>query len=183
MKRAKILLLTLAVLTMLIAGGCAKPSISESAAPSPTEPSTPPTTEAVLQSEEPTVSASADICVRVDYATDALLGQYASYDEFDESEDLDYQVKVLFTTSTPVRDFKFLAGGYVEGENDSFSFVADSVLYAADTVSPDKPLVVGTVFHGDFPTRGISFVDENNTTRTFALGMSGKDGSLVLIEF
>jgi len=183
MKRAKILLLSLAVLTMLIAGGCKKSSVSESASPTPAEPRASAATETVLPSTEPAISATDDVCVRVDYATDALLGQYASYDEFDESENLDYQVKVIFTTSAPVRDFKFLAGGYVEGENDSFGFVVSSVLYAADTVSPDKPLVVGTVFHGDFPTRGISFVDENNTTRTFALGMSGKDGSLVLIEY
>lgn len=55
-------------------------------------------------------------------------------------------------------------------------------LYSVDELLPKKPLVVGTVFQGAFPTRAISFVDENNTTRYYSLEMSGKDGSLFLLE-
>ena len=183
MKQAKILLLSLAVLAILFAGGCAKAPVSESVTPSPSEPSAPSPTEAVLQPSEPAASATGAVCVSADYASDELLSQYASYDEFMELEDLSYQVKVVFTTSVPVTDFKFLEGGYVGGEDDSFRFVVNSVLYSMDELLPEKPLVVGTVFHGDFPTRGISFVDESNTTRYYTLGMSGKDGSLVLIEY
>jgi hypothetical protein len=183
MKQAKILGFSLMVLAILFAGGCANSSVQESDPPNSSEPISPPPTEKVLQSPEASDSVSGEVCVSVDYASDEILDKYDSYDEYVEPEDSSYQVKVIFTTSAPVKDFKFLEGSFVGGEDNNLSFNASNVLYSIDELSPEKPLVIGTVFHGDFPTRGISFVDESNTTRYFTLMMSGKDGSLFLGEF
>lgn len=38
-------------------------------------------------------------------------------------------------------------------------------------------------FSGDIPNYGISYVDEQGTTRNYALEVSGKDGSILLSEF
>ena len=43
--------------------------------------------------------------------------------------------------------------------------------------------MVKTVFYGLIPNNGISYVDETGATRTFAVDMSGEDGSLYLWEF
>lgn len=183
MKQAKILLLSLMALATLFAGGCQNDASLESASLNPSEPSAPSPTKAVLQITQAPASASVAFCVSADFASDELLSQYASYKDYNEPEALSDQVKVVFMTSLPVKAFQFLKGGYVGGEEDSFRFVVNSVLYSTDELLPETPLVIGTVFEGDFPTRGFSFVDESNTTRFFTLGISGKDGSLVLLEY
>ena len=181
MKQAKKLLLFLAVQVLLFAGGCTNSSMSESDLQSLFE--SPSQTEKSLLSSEPSASISDGVCVSVDYVSDELLNKYDSYYEYVEPEDSSYQVKVVFTTNVAVKDFNLLEGGFIGGEDNSFSFKVSNVLYSIDELLPEKPLVIGTVFHGNFPTRGISFVDESNTMRYFTLGMSGKDGSLVLLEY
>jgi hypothetical protein len=193
MKLTKLLLLSLSVIAMLFAGGCAYTnahnddlvSSSELASQSPetTKPSAPSTDDALVEKLTSTDNTPDESFISADYATEQLLEQYQSYDEFNESEDIEYQVKVLFKVGTEVKDVRFLEIFFDEnGESGDVNFYVSRILYSKDKVSPEKPLVVGTVFHGDFPTRGISFVDENNTTRYYSLNMSGRDGSLILLE-
>ena len=189
---------------MLFAGGCTdtnesdddltSPSITGQPAVTP-KPSTPPTEDASVPTKQslspPDKSAEKltykgvepdENFISADYATEELLAQYESYEEFDESEDTENQVKVLFEISTTVKDFRLLMIHLESGEDDSLNFCVHKTCYSKDTISPEKPLVVGTIFEGSFPTRAISFVDDNNKTRYFDLSMSGEDGSIILIE-
>ncbi|NLU24098.1 MAG: hypothetical protein GXW99_05150 [Clostridiales bacterium] len=115
--------------------------------------------------------------VSVDYAPDELAAAYT-----DGSSD--YQVKVVFTANTDIREFKYLELGFKESQqNDEIQFKADNVLYEMDTLTPDKPLVVSMLFDGALPNRGIAYLDETGTERFFTVSMSGKDESLLLTEF
>ncbi len=115
-----------------------------------------------------------------DYATEELLAQYESYGELAES---DYKVRLAFKFVSEVKDFRLLMLRFDKMEEDkSLNFCVEKTLCYKETVSPETPIVVGTVFVGSLPTRAISFVDENNTTRYFDLSMSGEDGSIILIE-
>lgn len=45
------------------------------------------------------------------------------------------------------------------------------------------PLVVGMTFFGSIPHYGISYTDENGSSKQFAIEQSGDDGSILLTEF
>lgn len=170
LKRAKTLLCWLAVLLLLLAGGCVAAM----------EPEADPANQSAPGSE-PATSVTDGVYVSADYATEELLSRPGTFDEYVADDDSEYLVKLVFTAHTTVKDFRFLAIQAEEAaEAAGFHLKVDSVLYSQDELSPDKPLVVGMVFVGTFPTRGISFVDENGTTRYYAVNMSGKDGSIVL---
>ena len=126
-------------------------------------------------------STSAEPLVEIDYAGEDLLAQKDAYDAYTEegAEDSEFLVKVLFTAKDTVKNFKVLRinaaaeeGVRVEGE-----------LYAQEEVTPQRPFVLGMVFAGDVPNMGISYEDGQGTPHSYAIGMSGKDSSLLLIAF
>jgi beta-lactamase regulating signal transducer with metallopeptidase domain len=119
--------------------------------------------------------------IRIDLATDELLNKYDSYNEFIEFKDEDYQ-RIVITPYIELKNFKFIEIGYDESEN-KVKYFEKNVLYSIDKLLPQKPFVVTWMEWGSIPHRGISFVDENNKTRSFYIAQSGKDGALLLLEF
>jgi len=120
--------------------------------------------------------------IRVDYASDELLANPGTYDEviIDASDPL---AKVVFTANITVEDFKYLEILLTDCVGDMCSFDIVEELYSINELRPERPLVIGMVFMGSIPNRGISFVDETGTTRYFSINQSGRDGSLFLLEF
>lgn len=179
MKQAKLLLLFVVAFAMLFAG-CAN-------SPAPgSDPSQLPSPDVSKKDDSPehpgsTTSEAEKALVSVDYATDELLGKYDSFAEFIEFEDEDYQ-KIIFTTNIAVKDFRFIEIGF-EAEDTDVTFFENNVLYSLAELLPTKPFVVTWMEWGSIPHRGISFIDETDTTRYFYIAMSGEDGSLLLVEF
>jgi len=107
------------------------------------------------------------------------LSNLESYREFIESEEITQ--RVIFTTDTLIKDFKYLAIDMAEGDT---GFIVEDVICELEELLPEEPFVVtwwtlSTVrIH-----RGISFVDADGTTKYFAFHASGNDGSLFFIEF
>ena len=122
--------------------------------------------------------AGAEPSVRVQEAEGALAG-FPEHDEF-IADTTEPQVKVLFSTGKDVRDFKVLALT-LEDSDEKITFSAKE-LYALDKLTPKRPLVVGLTSYGTIPHYGVSYVDENGATRSFAVSESGEDGSLFLME-
>jgi len=119
--------------------------------------------------------------VRIQWADEAL-ANYSSYNTFiaDESE---HQVKLLISSTKSLKDFNFL-GLSIDGVDEAGNLITSTEsIYHADTLMPDHPLVVTMTFFGDLPSYGISYEDENDETRYFYITLSGKDGSLLLVEF
>ena len=188
MKQIKLLLLLITTLSMLIAG-CANPSLPDKNVPAPTNSDVSVSTESeptnadasvITDSELPDsdVSEPEELIVSVDYATDDLINKYDAVEEFEENG---YQ-KIIFTTNLVVKNFRFIEISNQEVDG-TIKFYENKVLYSFDEFLPEKPFVVTWMEQGAIPHRGIAFDDENGTTRHFYLSMSGKDGSVLLIEF
>lgn len=131
-----------------------------------------------------TAAAPVKAIVSLDYATEELLSTANAFDEFVDANS-EYQVKAVFTANIVVREFKYVELCYSDpaSDNSAFRFYIDKVLYSADELSPEKPLVVTMLLDGAIPNRGISYMDESGTTRCFTISMSGQDDSLLLKEF
>ena len=110
-----------------------------------------------------------------------VLTWYANYDEFEAIAE-EPQVQLVFTSTGVVRDFTVLALTLQDVSEDGKPVFLMEELYSQDMLAPWRPLAVDTVFYGDIPNNGVSYVDENGLTHCFTVSMSGEDGSLQLIE-
>lgn len=179
MKEAKLLLLFLVVFTVLLAGCTILPPPDMDRL-QPTNPSASQKTE-TSQAPESTASIKEEVIISVDFATDELLSQYDSYDEFVDPEEEGPQ-KIIFTSNFAAEDFHFIEIGH-EAKDKTLGIIENRVLYQVGELSPTKPFVVNWTEWGSLPHRGISFKDESGRTRYFYLAMSGEDDSLLLLEF
>ena len=91
-------------------------------------------------------------------------------------------VRLVLTTDVPVRDFCILRLTDPNIDDDGNLSFTTELVYNAGTFTPDRPIVLVTAFYGDLPNNGVSYTDETGATRTYALDISGMDGSLLLTE-
>lgn len=127
----------------------------------------------------PVPDAEAVLTASILSSSDPLLSQSDSHYEF-IADDSEYQQLVLFSISTPVRNFRVYAISMTD-VTSSGEGVFDAVeQYRLYTLTQDKPLVVALAFWGDLPTTGISFEDGSGEEHFLSLGQDGKDGSLVI---
>ncbi len=153
----------------------------------PDAPAQEPSTEAAPPSTEPAMSEGETVeppelpaaAVSADYADESV----------DESQvcvfisELGIPVYVSFTAEQTVTDFKILNISVNEISEDGDIIYDISELYSQPEFSAGQKLYAALEFPGDMPTNGISFIDSDGVTRYYALGMSGRDGSLFLSEF
>lgn len=95
----------------------------------------------------------------------------------------EFEVDLLFMAAGPVKDFKVLALEFKDIDEAGKPVFDVKELRCLDELTPEHPLAVTTVFYGDLPNNGISYVDGEGKTRNFSVGISGEDGSLTLNEF
>ena len=89
---------------------------------------------------------------------------------------------VLFSVNHPVKNFKVLSLHFKDFSNGKPVFLVQE-LYTKEMFRPDRQLLVKFSFFGSIPNNGISYTDPNGKTRYYAVSESGKDGSLMFIEF
>lgn len=118
--------------------------------------------------------------VRIQWAEEGLV-DYNEYDEFiaDESE---AQVRLLFSSKDEVKDFKVLEIAIENIDEEGRTDFTRKELYSINPLKPDKPLVLGMTFYGTMPTYAISYENKAGDNKVYAITLSGKDGSLQLIE-
>ncbi len=118
--------------------------------------------------------------LRVDWEKDMKLkeGEYTWINP-DESDDA---VRIVFSTSSTLHHVNFYKLTPFENENGELDFEEESLWYQEE-LTPDMPLLVQTVFYGDLPNNGISYIDSEDNTRKFAVSISGEDGSLILSAY
>ena len=117
-----------------------------------------------------------------DYAPEELLSQEGSYDYF-EADGGEFQVKLVITARETVTDLKYVTLNldYYDENGELQTGVGDT-LYTQEELTPDRPLAVGMVFYGDVASRGLTFVDGQGEFHCVSINMSGKDGSILLVE-
>lgn len=169
----KLLMIIIVFVMLFLLAACSKENVT-----------TLPDDTILPQTDQTDVSSSVKAIVSIDYASEELLSKTDAFDKFvDDSSK--YQVKVVFTSNIPVREFRYVELSFRDaGQGDNainFDILKD--LYHVDELTPQRPLVVTMLLDGVIPNRGISYVDESGTTRYFTISMSGKDNSLLLTEF
>ena len=181
MKGKKLFLFFLIIATLLFVG-CAKtpaPVNGSASLPKPDVSKGEEVLDSTKDADPPELAE--EVHLTVELATDENLSIYDSFAEFIEFDDEDYQ-KIILATNIPVKDFKFIEVGFEEVDGDVV-FLEKDVLYLLEELTAEEPFLVTWMEWGSIPHRGISFIDETDTTRYFYLGMSGEDGSLYLAEF
>lgn len=111
-----------------------------------------------------------------------ILDAGTPYTEF-IADNSDQQVKIAFSASIGVKDFKVLKLELAEVNEDGKPSFSAKELYMVPALKPHFPLVVGMTFSGTIPQYGISYTDENGRSKQFAIEQSGEDGSILLTEF
>ena len=99
------------------------------------------------------------------------------------SEDTEYGDIVMLTPNTEISDFKFFILDREKLIIDD-ELVISEVLFTSDSLTPDKPFVTRIYQPGYFgPSYGISYNDASGIQHTFAIYVSGEDGSFSLKPF
>ena len=107
--------------------------------------------------------------------------QLGPHDTFVASQS-DPQVGVVFSVNSPVKNFKVLALEFKDFANDKPVYQVKE-LFTKDVLRPERQLLVKYTFFGSIPNNGFSYTDGNGKTRYYSVSQSGKDGSLIFIEF
>lgn len=89
---------------------------------------------------------------------------------------------VIFYADATVDDFKVLSLSLEEvDENGKYTFLVEQEKNYG-TIVPGEPLILNMEMIGTIPNNGISYVNSRGETKTFAIEVSGYDGSLFLTE-
>ena len=178
-KTVKLFGITLLLLALggLFLAGCTSPP---EPTPAPTPEATPEVEVPITLPAEVEPTEPSEVEIHVEPATEALLAQFGSYHAFIEPGE-EGAPQILFTTNITVRDFRFVEIGVETDDDFNIDFYVAAVLYTVDELRADEAFVVTWQSRGEFPDRGISFIDDTGVTRFFTLSLGG-DGSLWLTE-
>ncbi len=116
-----------------------------------------------------------------DFASEALLSSYDSFDELKDRPD-EYAQRILITAREAVTGFRFLDISFDETQEQEVRFIVNKELYAQELFTPEHPLAVWVSFPGTFPTRAVQYTGQDGAVYSYAIVMSGKDGSILLSE-
>ena len=83
----------------------------------------------------------------------------------------------------PTRNFALIEVSIGQGDEDSIYLYTNRQFHLVTELPPEMPFVVSASTCGGIPTRGISFLDENDEQRYFLLSISGYDGSIELMPY
>lgn len=120
--------------------------------------------------------------VYAEFAIERFLAQRPDATVFtvDEGE---YTNKVVLTFSTPITAFRVLELTCTADADGKIRCESFKELYALDSRTENDITVIQTGLDGLLPTRGISFVDNQGSTRFFYLALSGEDNVPLAVEF
>ena len=118
-------------------------------------------------------------CVLYVYEDEGLTDGLERYDTIDDPNSVD----VRFVPMGPaVYDFKFLGLSLTDvDDNGNVTYESTPILAIGD-VDKFTPFIVEAAFPGTLPSYGFSYVDEMGTLHEFALVLSGKDGTINLMQ-
>lgn len=121
-----------------------------------------------------------DCKVRVDYFDDVAYQSY--YDDASEymAMETEYETRVLFRSEEGARDFRLLSLSLRDVDVNGHATFDVTEVFNIPALRAGIPLAVPMSFPGDIPSNGFSYTDTDGTTKTYAISVSGRDGSLVV---
>ncbi|MBQ2829467.1 MAG: hypothetical protein IJF15_00375 [Oscillospiraceae bacterium] len=108
-----------------------------------------------------------------DYALDSFVADF----EF-RAEESDYLTRIGIYANESMSDFSISLLSF-----DGTSYVVEKELYSLTPFDADETILAEVVFYGDMTAYGVSFTDGDGVFRSYALTVSGKDGSLVVTQY
>ncbi|MFA5623737.1 MAG: hypothetical protein WC966_01585 [Bradymonadales bacterium] len=107
-------------------------------------------------------------------------GDLGEHESFDADND-EYQVKILFSSKTELKNFKVHGLELRYDTHGNRSFKTED-LYSLGSLLPTRPLVLGMTFFGDTAAYAVSYVNRRGETEVYSIELSGFDGSIELIR-
>ena len=119
--------------------------------------------------------------VSADYLDDVktLYPDYVDASETMKVSSSEYETMVLFHTDGNVEDFRVYSLELNFDENGSVDFIPTEVFRSSE-LRKDAPIAVLLYFPGDMSLNGFCYKDSDGSLRTYTIGISGMDGSLVI---
>ena len=97
--------------------------------------------------------------------------------------DIEPQTGFLIYTDQTITGLQILSLTQPQIYDDGSLGFNHEIIYTMDTFAPGTPLRVRTTFYGDMPNVGLRYIDTNGEEKTFAVDVSGMDGSLYLLDY
>ena len=164
----RILLGALCAVTVLaLLTGCGKPAASGSSGSG----------SAGGSSSAASGMASVPANVTADWTEDAV----SDWDTA-PAEAEDGAVGIRIRTDAAVTEVRLAALTTEINGDGTASYTLGETLYAAASLTPEGELVAEVAFMGVLPDRCLCYRDTDGTERCFALAISGKDGSLMMMD-
>ena len=104
------------------------------------------------------------------------------HDVFDATQG-ESHAGVVFSVNSPIKNFKVLSLQFKDIDANGKPVFQVKELYTKEVLRPERRLLVKYTFFGSIPNNGFSYTDSNGKTRYYSISQSGKDGSLLFIEF
>lgn len=92
------------------------------------------------------------------------------------------RARVVFIADAPVRNFLIMSLLCTDVDAAGNPDYEIQETYTWDTLEPGTPLVVEMSFYGTIPNYGISYLAEDGTAYHCTISISGKDGSIILMD-
>lgn len=126
-------------------------------------------------------TTDSEAVVEVVEASQDFLGMEGCYDEY-IMDDAQSNVPVVISTSKDITNFELYSITIEDATEDGIGIFNAQKIYSQPVLEGARPIVAWVPFIGDTPNIGISYADKCGETHTFAIEMSGYDGSLLLTE-
>lgn len=135
-----------------------------------------------IETEEASVSEVRPAKVIIDYLNEGTKEEYETYDKYVDPKykDSELMVYLFMRTNLTIRDVKIYSVEIEHKAEADQSFIINEEVYHKEKLTPERPLIYGTVFPGLLPNLVISYTDADDMTKTVSVAMSGEDGSLVV---
>lgn len=109
-------------------------------------------------------------------------GQFGDTDRFDvfTATEAEHSTRVVMWTDKTVRNLTVYSLFLKEMSQEGVPDWEMTEVYRQDVLTPEKNLLLVLPYFEDLPTFGFSYEDTDGSVRYFDLGMSGRDGSLLV---
>lgn len=91
-----------------------------------------------------------------------------------------YETKLLFRSSEDVADFRFLSLALKDVDASGEAAFDPTEVFRVPALRADIPLAVPVNLPETVPFNGFSYTDADGSTKAYSIGVSGRDGSLVV---
>ncbi|MGM9998316.1 MAG: hypothetical protein ACI38Q_02795 [Candidatus Bruticola sp.] len=116
--------------------------------------------------------------LRADYVKN-VGSKFTSFTKF-AADKGEYAVGVVISVDRPVKNFKLLKLELVNVSSDGKPSFSSKEIYSQADLTPQHPFIVEMNMPETVPNYAVSYTDGNGTFQKYFIGMSGRDGSVIL---